>query len=302
MDPCVPDVSLEDARASARAKLGVPQKYASKMSVESICRAFKFCKKTNIMPPMDYQKFNGKDYLIDPKSRELNLSIKDFLAVLGPGKIEDVQKIAKKLELMTNGISKSELKTHIIKILQTFNISEPIEISSQKVRISPNRGNLGSGNLVNSGNLGSGNLVNSGNLGSGNLGSGNLGSGNLGSGNLKSGNLKSGNLGSGNLGSGNGNLGPESGETPYSGEVAPNYFKLKPHPSKIKINTPYNNENEYIRRLLKPNHNTTLKPHPSKINIKPVTKEEINESIKQIKNLKKMISDNQKVSEGTQTI
>jgi hypothetical protein len=298
MDPCVPGVSLEDARASARAKLGVPQKYASKMSVESICRAFKFCKKTNIMPPMDYQKFNGKYYLIDPKSRELNISIKDFLAVLGPGKIEDVQKIAKKLELMTNGISKSELKTHIIKILQTFNISEPIEIPSQKVRVSPTHGNLG----------------NSGNIGSGNIGSGNIGSGNIGSGNLGN----SGNIGSGNLGnSGNGNLGPESGETPYSGEVAPNYFKLKPHPSKIKINTPYNNENEYIRRLLKPSHtneneyirrllkpshNTTLKPHPSKINIKPVTKEQINESIRQIKNLKKMISGNQKVSEGTQTI
>ena len=68
MDPCVPGISLANARAHARIKLGVPSKYANKMSVAGICKAAKKCKNANIMPPMDYRQFKGKMYLIDPKS------------------------------------------------------------------------------------------------------------------------------------------------------------------------------------------------------------------------------------------
>jgi hypothetical protein len=245
MDPCVPGTSLEDARASARAKLGVPAKYAAKMSVESICKAFKFCKKTNIMPPMDYRRLEDKVYLIDPKSP---LSIQEFTVVLGTG---DLTRIAKKLGLMTNDISRSELKSNIIKILQTLNISEPIELPSHKVR------------EVLSENLGVRNNAIQSPYSS--------------------------------------PLSPESGETPYSSEVAPNYFKLKPSPTKVSTRSPnfnfnYNSPNFKNRVKIE-------KPSPSKVSInKPITQQQINNNIKRINRLKNMIAKpTTTTSEGTQT-
>jgi hypothetical protein len=264
MDPCVPGTSLEDARASARAKLGVPAKYAAKMSVESICKAFKFCKKTNIMPPMDYRRLGDKVYLIDPKSP---LSIQDFTVVLGTG---DLTRIAKKLGLMTNEVSRSELKSNIIKILQTLNISEPIELPSHKVRevLSENLG-------VRNNAIPSNNTLTT--------------------------------LSNNNLESPNGSpLSPESGETPYSSEVAPNYFKLKPSPTKVSTTrSPNFNFNNYnSANYNSPNYTRHVKiekPSPSKVSInnKSVTQQQINNNMKRVQRLKNMIVS--KTDGGTQT-
>jgi len=262
MDPCVPGTSLEDARASARAKLGVPAKYAAKMSVESICKAFKFCKKTNIMPPMDYRRLGDKVYLIDPKSP---LSIQEFTVVLGTG---DLTRIAKKLGLMTNDISRSELKSNIIKILQTLNISEPIELPSHKVRevLSENLG-------VRNNAIPSNNTLTT----------------------LSNNNLESPNV--------NSPLSPESGETPYSSEVAPNYFKLKPSPTKVSTRSPNFNFNYNYNSPNFKNRVKIEKPSPSKVSInKPITQQQINNNIKRINRLKNMIAKpSTTTSEGTQT-
>jgi len=141
MDPCVPGISLADARSFARVKLGVPGKYASKMSALQICKAARACKRTNIMPPMEYHAVNGKMYLLDPKSP---ISIKDFLSLLGNGSDDAIKKIARELELVTEYISKKELKSNIIEMLQSLKISEPIEIPSKRnIR---NRGFVSSNN------------------------------------------------------------------------------------------------------------------------------------------------------------
>ena len=149
MDPCVPGVSLSDARSIVHTRLGVPYQYASKMSLANICHAFKTCKNTNIMPPMEYRQYKGKMYLIDPKSP---ISIKDFILLLGNrSTIIDIQRIAKEFKLMTDSISKSELKSNIIKMLQALNISEPIEIPVRQVnsvnRVSSNNNQVASNNV-----------------------------------------------------------------------------------------------------------------------------------------------------------
>jgi len=218
MDPCVPGINVANARATARIQLGVPAKYANKMSVDSICKSFRMCKDTNIMPPMDYRKSkrNGKVYLIDPKSP---LTCDDFLILLEPSTIEEVQKIAKKLSLVTAGVNKSELKSNCIKILQQLNISEPIEIPLQKVHkvITENLGvinqvpNQDVNKALNNVNLG--NHLNNVNLGN-HLNNVNLGN----------------RVNNVNLGN---KMTPEYGEQPYSPEVAPGYFKLKARPTKI---------------------------------------------------------------------
>lgn len=259
MDPCVPGTSLEDARASARAKLGVPAKYAAKMSVESICKAFKFCKKTNIMPPMDYRRLGDKVYLIDPKSP---LSIQEFTVVLGTG---DLTRIAKKLGLMTNEVSRSELKSHIIKILQTLNISEPVELPSHKVR------------EVLSANLGNG--INY-----------NAFSAQAPSGYPEASPTQS----SSPEEESPTQTGPESGETPYSSEVAPNYLKLKPSPTKVSIRSPNFNNYNYNS----PNYNYTRRVKIEKPST-PVTQQQINNNMKRVQRLKDMIVS--KTEGGTQT-
>jgi len=125
MDPCLPGVSLSDARAFARLKLGVPPQYANKMAISQICQASNICHKTNILPPMEHRLFKSKMYLIDPKSP---ISIKDYILLLGNGNIQDIKKIAQSVKLVTEGVSKKELAAEIIKVLISLNISEPIEV------------------------------------------------------------------------------------------------------------------------------------------------------------------------------
>ena len=87
-------------------------------------------------------------YVIYHKS---SISIKDFILLLGNrSTIIDIQRIAKEFKLMTDSISKSELKSNIIKMLQALNISEPIEIPVRQVnsvnRVSSNNNQVASNN------------------------------------------------------------------------------------------------------------------------------------------------------------
>jgi hypothetical protein len=154
MDPCLPGVSIEDARTIARVKLGVPPQYANKMSVAQVCKAMNLSKKTNIMPPMEYRVYMGKTYLIDPKSP---LSISDFVTFLKAKSVNDIAPVARKLKLVTEYVSKSELKTNIIKILQALKIAEPIEVPHKVMKL--NKGTNINANRVNA-NMGNANRVN----------------------------------------------------------------------------------------------------------------------------------------------
>jgi hypothetical protein len=107
-------------------------------------------KKTNIMPPMEYRKYKNKTYLIDPKSP---LHIGEFIAFLSSNNLSDVVPVAKKLKLVTEHLSVGELKKNIIKILQTLNITEPIEVPF-KMKITE------SASLANAVNLGNANTGN----------------------------------------------------------------------------------------------------------------------------------------------
>ena len=148
MDPCVPGMSIGDARAVARIKLGVPPQYTKNMSVQQICTAMSLVKKTNIMPPMEYRKYKNKTYLIDPKSP---LHIGEFIAFLSSNNLSDVVPVAKKLKLVTEHLSVGELKKNIIKILQTLNITEPIEVPF-KMKITESASLANAVNLGNTGN------------------------------------------------------------------------------------------------------------------------------------------------------
>jgi hypothetical protein len=290
MDPCVPGISLANARAHARIKLGVPSKYANKMSVAGICKAAKQCKTTNIMPPMEYRQFKGKMYLIDPKSP---LSIKDFVLLLGKGSTDDIKRISKSIGLVTNSVTKSELKSNIIKILQTLNISEPIEIPVKQVRnkvpLNNMSGNNGTG--VTSGNNGTGGTGGTGgNNGTGGTGGtgGNNGTGGTGGNNGTGG--TGGNNGTGGTseetgGSGNNGTNPGSGEHPYNENVAPQ-VRLAARPSKVRtINNTLNNNNNNN------NSNFFKARKPTNLN-EPITRERLRQDMELSENIRQELSGN----------
>jgi hypothetical protein len=210
MDPCVPGVSLSDARAFARNRLGVPPQYAKKMSVVQICKAVKGCSKSNIMPPMSYKTFKNKTYLIDPDSP---LTIKEFIILFKKGTAEEIKKIAKKLKFITEYISLKEVKSNIVKFLQVSKILEPIELPSKRTKNLGNNGgggglgnNRGNGALGNNGGIGNGALGNNGGNGGNNGALGNNGTlGNGGNGG------NNGTLGNGGNGGNNGALGNNGG-------------------------------------------------------------------------------------------
>ena len=235
MDPCLPGVSIEDARTIARVKLGVPPQYANKMSVAQVCKAMNLSKKTNIMPPMEYRVYMGKTYLIDPKSP---LSISDFVTFLKAKSVNDIAPVARKLKLVTEYVSKSELKTNIIKILQALKIAEPIEVPHKVMKL--NKGTNINANRVNA-NMGNANRVNA-NMGNANRVNANMGNANRVNANANKGSLEESrnelNLGEGGSSSLNlsrahpsklsltGNSSQNSGNRLELGEV---------HPSKLSL-------------------------------------------------------------------
>ena len=134
-DPCLPGVTLSEARSIARIKLGVPDQYAKKMSVAQVCKAMNARSTTHVVPPMNYRKHlkTGKTYLIDPESP---LTVNDFVVLLGTkgATQRDIARIAKKVKLSTDCLSKRELVVNIIHVLETLNISEPIELPVSRLK------------------------------------------------------------------------------------------------------------------------------------------------------------------------
>jgi len=257
MDPCIPGISLDDARAHARIKLGVPAKYANKMSVKDICKVSKMSSKTMILPPMEYRQYKGKMYLIDPKSP---LSIKDFFSLLVDGKLVDIQRIGRNIGLLTDSVSKNELKSNIIKVLKVLNISEPIEIPSKKVRSNNGTQSL---NVRSNYNNGTQPLNVRSNYTNG----------------TQSLNVRS------NYNAENETLGPESGETPYNEDVAPHLY-LAARPSKVHVLNRYSpswpSPSPYIKTV-----------SPSKVTLEPITEERIYQDLKLAENLRKSLGGNE---------
>jgi len=138
MDPCRVGTNLNNARAMIRTNLGVPREFANKMSANAICKAYKNCKHTTILPPMDFHMVNGQGYCIDPRSP---LSVKDYLVLFG--KEGDLNRIAKKVGLVPIGLSRKILKASIIDMLKSLDISEPIELPSKRAPRTSSSNNLG---------------------------------------------------------------------------------------------------------------------------------------------------------------
>lgn len=122
MDPCRVGANLNNSRAMIRTNLGVPKEYANKMSANAICKAYKDCRNTTILPPMDFHMVDGRGYCIDPKSP---LSVKDYIVLFGEG---DLTRIAKKVGLVPIGLSRRILKASIIDMLKSLGICEPIKL------------------------------------------------------------------------------------------------------------------------------------------------------------------------------
>ena len=124
MDPCLPSTTNANAKVVARIKLGVPPQYAKNMTREIVCKAITLCKKTNILPPMEYSfdSKKGMMYFIDPKSP---ISARDYVELFSNG---DIVSVAKKLQLTTDNIPNAKLNGEIIGLLRDMKVSEPIQI------------------------------------------------------------------------------------------------------------------------------------------------------------------------------
>ena len=124
MDPCLPSTTNANAKVVARIQLGVPPQYAKNMTRDSVCKAITLCKKTNILPPMEYSfdSKKGMMYFIDPRSP---ISARDYVELFSNG---DIVSVAKKLKLTTENIPNTKLKGAIIGLLKDMKVSEPIQI------------------------------------------------------------------------------------------------------------------------------------------------------------------------------
>ena len=124
MDPCNPDVDVENARSALRSNMGVPKAYAKNFSKKMICDAFKKCKRSNVFPPMEMKVVDGYVYLVDSNSP---LTARDYRLLFEIGKKGDIIRIAKKLGVVELTKKTSELKADIISILDNMNILEPVK-------------------------------------------------------------------------------------------------------------------------------------------------------------------------------
>ena len=185
MDPCNPNLNINNARSALRSNMGVPKTYAKNFSKKMICNAFKKCTRTNVFPPMDMKIVDGYVYLIDSNSP---LTARQYRLLFETGKKDDIVKIAKKLGVVELSKPIAELKADIISILGNMDILEPIKAMKveKKKEIQMTNGNLFNGNSNN--NKMNGNLFNGGN----NKTNGNLfnGGNNKMNGNLFNGNNK----------------------------------------------------------------------------------------------------------------
>ena len=171
MDPCNPNLNINNARSALRSNMGVPKAYAKNFSKKMICNAFKKCARTNVFPPMDMKIVDGYVYFVDSNSP---LTARQYRLLFETGKKDDIVKIAKKLGVVELNKPIAELKAGILSILGNMDILEPIKAMKveKKKEIQVTNGNLfngggnntGNGNLFNGGgnNTGNGNLFNGG--------------------------------------------------------------------------------------------------------------------------------------------
>lgn len=241
MDPCRTGANLANSRAMIRSDLGVPRAYANKMSANSICSAFKNCKQTNILPPMDLHSVGNRTYLIDPRSP---ISVNDYIVLFGKG---DLKKVAKKVGLVHLGLSRNIIKAGIIDMLKSLRICEPIELPAK--RIPKNTTNL-NGNRVNSVGNSVGNTGNTGNRVGNSIGNMNLG-GNTGN---RVGNSVgiTGNLGRNNLGNTGNRLNMNNSFSSNRMPPVSSSKRFVVHPSKFRQSN--SSRNERIRELIKKYH------------------------------------------------
>ena len=128
-NPCNANANLQDIQRRVRTNFFVPKKFASKMSQENICSAYKNCKNATSLPPMKFHQSMGKFYLLDSKSP---LSAKDYKILFANGsKVSQLKLVSKKLDIVFGKdvkITKTLLRTNIIENLRKMNIKEPILI------------------------------------------------------------------------------------------------------------------------------------------------------------------------------
>ena len=128
-NPCNANANLQEIQRRVRTNFFVPKKFASKMSQENICNAYKNCKNATSLPPMKFHQSMGKFYLLDSKSP---LSAKDYKILFTNGsKVSQLKLVSKKLDIVFGKdvkITKTLLRTNIIENLRKMNIKEPILI------------------------------------------------------------------------------------------------------------------------------------------------------------------------------
>ena len=124
MDPCSPNININNARTAIRANMGVPKSFAKNLSRKQICNAFRSCQSAKTLPPMEIDIFDGYIYLIDSKSP---LKAKHYHTVFERGTKSDVVSVAKKLGLVELDKSKKELVANIVALLESLGIKEPIK-------------------------------------------------------------------------------------------------------------------------------------------------------------------------------
>ena len=124
MDPCSPNININNARTAIRANMGVPKIFAKNLSRKQICNAFRSCQSAKTLPPMEIDIFDGYIYLIDSKSP---LKAKHYHTVFERGTKSEVVSVAKKLGLVELDKSKKELVANIVALLDSLGIKEPIK-------------------------------------------------------------------------------------------------------------------------------------------------------------------------------
>ena len=162
MDPCNPEINVNNARLALRRNMGVPKAYAKNFSRKAICDAFKKCKGSNVFPPMEMKIVDGYVYLIDSNSP---LTAKEYRKLFETGKKEDTVAIAKKLGVVELDRPKNELMKDIQSILSNMDILEPIKAMKveKKKELEFATNNNGNKNLFNNNSNKNKNLFNNGN-------------------------------------------------------------------------------------------------------------------------------------------
>ncbi len=157
MDPCNPNIFVNDARAMAREQLGVPITFSKTMSRKNICEAFKKCSAASTLPPMKLTRVGDKVFYVD---RDSPLTGRDYEQLFESGKVKDIMRIAKKVGVVRTDLKKDELIANIKQILYRSKIAEPIRLPIQTMKKSSRSSTVASINKGFSTSKGSTNNIN----------------------------------------------------------------------------------------------------------------------------------------------